>query len=708
MKDFKFYKFTFLRFGFFLSWIASFVIVTSPLAMAEQSKKIDKEMLALVLKEMGVADNKDITMGEVWKRIRNKLPIDIRTKLDLPFQIHKDEKFPRLDISEVKSANDGPVIAMNVSDGTDVARVELVGKENTFLRLNGKNISKNDLLNLDNYLAKVEDEKFAKKNQKSPIEILSQQPAFPTYEVWKKMTNYERANYLVHMRLMMREVDRVLSIHEQSQGKGKKTSSLEREFEPYFRLLLGNDAEAAPAADKDKKKARGRLGPDTSAGKKNSAGQSGKGKASSGGSQSSGGSSSVVKGRDIAVGAECIVAGYPYGVITTHGVCTLNKSGKLPDTYTNGCPQRGGVPQISCNPILYGYKRGSEAGERICVDYEFRQGSATQLATTVSGRCEKESPLDGKAENALAMMRSMLLAEKKISPADYDKFFTLSSDGKTVKVEKAKYDELLASEPNGLFYKFRAEKAKAEGVCKPILAESEKKGYAKRYEYKETKQQTLACNDLLKRVLAVEAINATAERQIAPASDKDCDDNKTAAAATAPAQPSTAPAPPPAPVATLPLPADVVKDGSSTAPPMCPTGQCPNDSCHKTVVAGAADSENVCLTKGICEGEHEAVAAAEGEKEKKSSAGGIGWLNIAGIGLGIAALGALMGWGISEWVKKGKSKNRRDNPVVNSPASGSSLLVSPPAPSPIAPIVNSETKPGAPVQSAPASGVGNR
>ncbi len=690
MKDFKMNKFSFLRFGFFLSWIAALVIVTSPLAMAEQSKKLNKEMMAAALKEMGVAENKDITMGEVWKKIRHKLPPSVRLQLDLSFQIYKDEKFPRIDLSEVKNSQGEAVVALNVNDGKDTVRVELAGKENNFMKFNGKTISEADVAGIEGFFAKIQDEQIIKKDHQRYAEGLKKQPTFPTYEMWKKMSPYERAHFMVQVRLMMREVDNVLAIHENTK-KPIKSSQLEKDYELYLKLIFGQDAEAVegekPKVDKGNvkgltrekvgKKEKSTLGADNTVPgstapkkksqpvKKNTAHKPDKVEKKS---------SPVEKyERQIAVGKGCIVGGYPYGKIvagktTGAAICSLSEGGKLDDRFVNGCSRQGKTPQISCNPVLYGYDRtpGGKSGP-ICLDYDINNRE-TQVATTVNGICEKKSPLgENNPKNTYDMIYSILHKEKGMELDEYSQLFKISKDGKKVEVDEKAYNDLMMGE-HGIFKKFDEEKNLADDVCGEI------KKNPSAYELNSPNgQQTKACAALLKRTINLQTALATVVTAPSPAVEDPCPPTAPEVVYTGPVQ--ERPVVHTAPIQTVPVRTVVPTE---TALPQCCSQR---DTCKKPIVAAAVVD---CGGASACEGE--GVVVAEKEKEEKKSSGLPLWAKIGLFGAAIGSAVVFGLWRSGYWDRK-NNKAKSVPPYV--PPQSTTIPTSTPAPTPPAPIEGS-------------------
>ncbi len=450
-------------------------MAVSPLAMAEQSKKLGKDTILQALKEMGALDNKNITMGEVWKNVRHKFPAHIQAQLDMPFSIYKDEKIPQLDLTEVKNSSGETVVALNIKDGSDTARIEFPGKENQFMKFNGINLSLNDIANPRILTYKTKDEKIIKKDFERYEKELAKKPVFPAYEHWVKMTPYQRAKIIVQIRLLMREVEEVLSLAE-SQASGSSPNSY-KDYSSILKLIFGLPAEAG----------------------KDGSPKGGKSK------------------RKIAKGENCIIGGYPTGIVLGDGVCSLGpESSQDFKKYNMGCPKTSkGQSQIGCNPVLYGYDRSNHGP--ICFPYD-KSSQITKFATSINGVCEEKSPLErGNFDQAFSMIKSIAL-HKGMTSEGFDQIFSIKTDPftstKKISVnDETEYLKLMTGE-NGIFTAFEKEKNKAVAVCKTIRARPDE------FQLRETKQQTKACDAVEKRMLdvkyALELVRSTSDEK-APA-----------------------------------------------------------------------------------------------------------------------------------------------------------------------------------------------
>jgi len=609
-----------------LAFVSSLSLVTSPLALAEEAKNEQKEMLKATLKAVGLADNKNITLGESWQKIRQHFPPHMQHELDLAFQVMKDEKYPEMTFSESTNSKGEEVVTATITSGKDTGRLELLGRDDVLFKLNGKAVSSTDFYYITPAWEKLKNETLIKKDIARMEKAADAQPIVPTFSQWKMMSAYERAHFLATFRLMVEASQDVLAYHENR--KSTKTSQLDRQIESFARMIAGDYADAA-----DPKKEPYKL------------------------PYKSGTQTQTPPQRRIATGKPCIVGGYPSAVMKADGVCTLGDADKLKPEHTNGCQPSENVPQISCNPLLYGYNRTS--GGPICVIYK-RGEPDTQYATSI--KCDLASPLKaGNAQDTMAFINS-ILKEKKSSSDVLGKFIVKKdSNGKEiVTVDESEYDTLLAG-PNGILTEFNKQKEEAQKVCENIYANPS--GFQKDYSDL-VGHQTSACDRLLIRTADVQKALAS----IQPVTDIDkCTPPKSPVLPAILAEPpksatcqcpATAPYPTPVPVPTK-------------ATESNPSAPCVNETTGGTVAAVTPENpkgELSCADGGDClDGEGKTP-----EKPKKAEKKKRNWTPVIGMAILFGGMALL-------WNKR--PKNRRS---VNIPP----LVVAPPGtttPTPIVP-----------------------
>jgi hypothetical protein len=434
----------FKKFSWTMALASCFMMVTSPLAMAKEAQNQKSEMLRSVLKQTGLNSAEGITYLEFWNKVKDNFSPALQAKLYPAVLASKNEKLPKLEVSEVKGAKGEliPRISMNMDGQTFSFEYPMDGK--TIAKVNGVVISADSLADLENSGLQV---KLGKKAEKSADTLKRNQLAktiTPTFAQWSKMTPYQRAYFLSRVRLVTESALDVLAFK-----KAKKTSSYEfNKYEYLFSVLFGPEAHAGPG--------KGRVN-DTS----------------------------------FASGKACIVAGYPTGKIGISSgspYCTLNGSdGKLDAKYTANCS----AGQVRCNPAFYGYERKN--GASLCAPYSL--GSAqSATASHRGGTCETGSPLSGKPEETIGFVQSMLSRENNVNPTELDKLIFMK-DGKAT-VTKETYDKYL----DPMLNKFNEQKNLAESVCSEI----DKNPSA--FQRQGSNSQTEACSALRARIVSVRTV----------------------------------------------------------------------------------------------------------------------------------------------------------------------------------------------------------
>lgn len=429
----------FNRLSWALALTSCFVMTTSPLAMAKEAQNKKADMLKAVLQQSGLNSGSSITYMEFWNKVKDNFSPELQAKL-LPAVIaQKDEKIPKIEVSEVKSAKGEmvPRITMNM-DG-QVFSFEYPADGKSVAKVNGTVISANTLADLEKSGNQVQLNQANTKKAAVYKKNMLAKSITPSFAQWSKMTAWQRAYYLSRVRLVMDSTLDVLSFK-----KAKKTSSFEyNKYEYFFAALFGTEAFAG----------KGQL-TDTS----------------------------------YAVGSACISHGYSKGRIALSSgnpYCTLNDGdGKLSPDYTKNCS----AGQVRCNPVMYGYERSG--GSTLCAPYSL-SSSQSATASHRGGVCETGSPLSGKPEETLEFVKSIMAKENNVNPTDLEKLIFMK-DGKAT-VTKESFDSYLKP----MLDRFNAEKDQAEVVCTEI----DKNPNA--YQREGSVAQTEACSALRARIASV-------------------------------------------------------------------------------------------------------------------------------------------------------------------------------------------------------------
>jgi hypothetical protein len=331
-----------------LVWTATWSMTMAPLAVAQEAKKVSKAEMQSALDQMGL--NKQITLGEFYKKNRYLFPDRIRKEIEPLFMANKNVMMPTFEVLMSKTTNGQEIPTVRVSQDNDLINLQWFGEKEKMLKFQNTNLSEIDVINFTDMFIRISagDERFRKQLnepvKKSPPSVY---PDISAAE-WKSMSPYNRANYVVNMRSLWQDARKVLRAKNEKKTRTKKTSFYNFEQNPFFQALFSlADAEAS---------------------------------------------------RLSFYGNSCIVAGYvsSYEVASQQQVCNhlaaqrayaVNEN-RLYNSAKEVCQRTN---QIACNPYVY----GTPNGKPTCVTPEI-SNQETQRATHWDGPCDSASRLTTK------------------------------------------------------------------------------------------------------------------------------------------------------------------------------------------------------------------------------------------------------------------------------------------------------------------------
>ncbi|MBC7420727.1 MAG: hypothetical protein H7328_08365 [Bdellovibrio sp.] len=338
----------------FSKWISAWTAVASmvftPIAMGKESEKISMQIMQTVLNDTGL--NKSMTLGAFYEKNKDLLPPRLQKKIEPVVIKFKNQIMPTFELVSLKATNGQVVPTLRISQNGESMNMQWFGEENRYVKFGNTNLTEIDMINFDDMVVRIlaTDEKL--RNQVTgPISTKSRinkkfapYPEVNTRE-WASMSNFDKAAYIVNLRLLWLDAEKVLA--EVNAKKGKKTSGnfLEKN-EHFVKLFFGEEARAAAFAD------------------------------------------------------TCIVAGYvakydkKTQVCSHHLINELDAATGAPSLYSKAKQQCTGG-SFSCNPAIF----GTPNGQATCVTPGTNQ--EYQEATLYNGKCEKQSRLQAAAPNFL-------------------------------------------------------------------------------------------------------------------------------------------------------------------------------------------------------------------------------------------------------------------------------------------------------------------
>lgn len=297
------------------------------------SYNVTKKSIQEYMKFTGLAGKKPVTVGEFHSKMRPYYPKTLRGQLDRWAQVSRNEIMPAVQVTTYKDSSGKEQVRLLLSHGKQNFTLSYNPEsEAKFLKINNVNMTKDDMMYHDQFMAKLihGDKKLKEMALKAPKVNRLKKTIVLSYEEFSRLTPKQRAAYLVQVRYLSESAQKVMKVFRDAQA----LNEFHREF--YVRWILGQEAYArAPKA-----------------------------------------------------GDPCIVAGYIAVYNRDGGSCGGPSLGrgelqKEMDKYGGGRCTGG---EVSCNPLVYGLKNG----QAICVQ---NGGRNSPIYEATSKRCNEQSPL---------------------------------------------------------------------------------------------------------------------------------------------------------------------------------------------------------------------------------------------------------------------------------------------------------------------------
>ena len=362
-------------------WTATWTMLVSPLAMAQESKRVSKQEMQKVVDQLGL--NKQITLGEFYKKNKELFPARIQKQIEPLFTNFKNQIMPSFEVVASKNTMGEDIATIRVSDGSELLSIQWFGEAERMLKFQNTNLSEIDVINFDDMFKRIiaGDEKIRKQIEQNSVKQtfrFNPNTKYPdvTKAEWQTMSSQDKANYIVNLRSLWQDAREVLKA-KSPQKKAPKTSQNFFEKNIYFyTLLIGQEAAAA--------------------------------------------GKTVVTGQTTGnyfSGKTCIVAGYVarYEKTERGEICNHKVAEQVYNNPDNGlyikakeyCSAKS-EGMIACNPYVYGTPGGAPSCVTPSADSQF------QKATHWDGPCDTSSRLQ-TSKNEIE-----ILTKKDISQGRYE------------------------------------------------------------------------------------------------------------------------------------------------------------------------------------------------------------------------------------------------------------------------------------------------
>ncbi len=417
-----------------ISAIFSFVFL--PVAQGAAAEKhqqlISKSEIQTAFLKSGL--NKSMTVSEFYQKNKKLFPVESLNSINEFVKSNGDQRMPEFEVSSSKNTNGEEVPVVRILQNGELISVNIYGDPNVYAQFDGIKLSAEDFINFNNLPEKVYSENLRlRKKTDSPDGLqksIFQYPAISA-TVLKSMTEIQRAEYILNMRLLWNDARSVLfQIDKIKSKKSSPTNSL-------FQFFIA-DAQAANKAQS---------------------------------------------------GQDCLVAGYVTQY--TGKICDQNK---IKDNYANDSLFASAAtfcksPQISCNPLVFGAPNGQptcitpgKADFQIATHYEGPCERNAHLGTKVKflkdenkfqGRYEANNILLNEAQIAdqlkkdqsenLAATKDFISGILKFQNKELSEAFT-----------KGNFSDQLLNKLKEIRENFNTEIGKAKSACEAASSENKK------------------------------------------------------------------------------------------------------------------------------------------------------------------------------------------------------------------------------------------
>lgn len=348
---------------------------------------IDKKAVQEFLKYTGLATKKKMTVGEFHAKMRPFYPRTLRAQMDEWARMNRNELMPEFQATTYKdSEGKERVRLMMTKDGQTVTASYNPDDNAKFVKVNNVFLTKDDIKYHEQAIRKIVHGNKPIKDQMNKTKPKSQfkQSILLSYEEYSRLTAKERAGYLLKVRYVLENSERVMAAYY------GKTAMNEMKKEFFVQWLMMEEANAAGT-----KQIRGAK-----------------------------------------PGDPCIVAGYlaSYGNDYSCGGTGPGRA-KLIQEMEQWGGGRCTNGTVSCNPLVYGFNSN---GSAICVK---NAGKNSEIYNSTSQACPSASPLrKGTADEQADKKR---IIESYLAQKDPETLKKLGVDGLTFKdgkVPKEQYD----------------------------------------------------------------------------------------------------------------------------------------------------------------------------------------------------------------------------------------------------------------------------
>ncbi|MFN3454404.1 MAG: hypothetical protein ACK41T_05535 [Pseudobdellovibrio sp.] len=339
-----------LRFA--AGFAASYNMIFSPVALGAQAEEFSKKQIEQIITNQRL--NQNLTYKEFWDQTKHLYLGQVYKELENYFTSDPNKLMPKFSVKELQSSSGEKIPVLVMSNQGKTYNLQLIGEQDKYIKFNNVVLSEYDVQTISPALrriaasdvklknefknstpkikatTKTKNTTYQKVSAKTGVKKSISIAGFPrlSKESWVKLTPMQRAEYVMHMRLLGESAAKVRALSNLQKTKGTKTSEYNINLDKwnYFVSFLNSSAIAAN------------------------------------------------------VGDSCVAGGYvsDYQLIGGKLTCVPPETTALSNN-RQGC----GLTSYPCNPIIYGK---SSTGATYCVSR-----NELQTSTHLGGACDSKT-----------------------------------------------------------------------------------------------------------------------------------------------------------------------------------------------------------------------------------------------------------------------------------------------------------------------------
>lgn len=366
-------------------WTAIWSMTLAPVAMGEEAQKVSVAKMQEAVQAVGL--DQKITLGEFYKKNKELFSPRVQKLIEPVVAKFKNEYMPQVNVMGANSTTGEQIPVVQFSKNNELINMQWYGEKEKMMKLQNVNISQIDTINFTDMFTRLlaSDEKYQIQlglvNPKKKAAKVVPNFKYPdvTKAEWNSMSAYDRANYIINLRLLWQDAKEVLKARDAGKSS-KRSENIFQKNKHFYSLFFTQEIEAAESKVK---------------------------------------TVVVDDKKEYAAGESCIVAGYVasyQGKVCSPKVIDAAYTNRDNSLYLKAKEFCAASSKMACNPYVF----GAPNGEPTCVTPSLSNNDF-QKASHWDGPCDTASRLndtkleilkDEKKQNGRYEDGNLLQAEK--------------------------------------------------------------------------------------------------------------------------------------------------------------------------------------------------------------------------------------------------------------------------------------------------------